>query len=129
MEACNYYVLPSLYHPSKTMGRILYINPWTTYTWEIKQLWKIPLISTQKKIIIIIMNRKASKMDGLGMTIQYVLIILNINARTYMWLSLNITFIMNSIQYMLESFNSNTYSQLKKSNMTTNDVKKNLKLY
>ena len=38
----------------------------------------------KKKKGIIIMNQKASNMDGLGMMIQYVLKILNINARTYM---------------------------------------------
>ena len=41
----------------------------------------------QKKRIII-MNRKASNIDGLGMMVQYVLKILNINARTYCWIFL-----------------------------------------
>jgi len=55
------------------------------------------------------MNRKEYYMDGLGMMIQYVLKILNINARTYTRLLLNITFITNSIQHMLETFNSKTF--------------------
>ena len=38
----------------------------------------------KKKKGIIIMNQKASNMDGLGTMIQYVLKILNINARTYL---------------------------------------------
>ena len=89
-----------------------------------KAIMKDTIYFNQKKKRIIIMNRKASKMDELGMMIQYVLIILNINARTYMWLSLNITFIMNSIQHMLETFNSNTFYNVKKSNMTKRCGKK-----
>ena len=57
--------------------RIFGLNPWISYTQEIKQLWKVPIISTQKinnnKLKrIIIKNWKASNMDGLRMMIQYV---------------------------------------------------------
>ena len=49
-----------------------------------KVIMKDTIYFKKKKKGIIIMNQKARNMDGLGTMIQYVLKILNINARTYL---------------------------------------------